>query len=429
MLNALLLFVLACSQQCLAASTISVKPAMPPPLASATAAAAAAADAGAAASSSGGSNPVFALAGFLKDQLVRMKDGTVECYTNHKRCNEIRSKQKAFALSNGQPRRTATSGGITYEEYDFLQRGKDDRGKVGSLVFMSMFAPNFLPYMIMFNPGAMPSPFRPPQAATAGSSIEETKWERISRQRTHAVLSALLDMEKNARVAPTLSKMNPFGAGKTRRTMERIDSMGHTGAALLADAKAVGPSGGAGILQMLSDKIYKSSADGPWTKKDTQLLSVPKPIIRGLAGAISAETGPPSSFLPNFMIRGQVINHITKVAEADEFLVKNNIDLGTIAGEPLLQACDIRLIGGPGRSDAELRKGLKQWLVDVTPAEDGRQYNANLARAALLGYNAVDGARDARSMSYLPRLMFQGQYGGQVISRYEESKNQKKRRK
>ena len=85
MLNTLLLFVLAFSQQCLAASTISVKPAMPPPLASATAAAAAA-DAGAAASSSGGSNPVFALAGFLKDQLVRMKDGTVECYTNHKRC-------------------------------------------------------------------------------------------------------------------------------------------------------------------------------------------------------------------------------------------------------------------------------------------------------------------------------------------------------
>jgi hypothetical protein len=419
-----LLLVLGCPPF-LAASTITVKPAMPPPLASAAAAADAAA---AGSSSSGGQNPVFALAGFLKDQLVRMKDGTVECYTNHKRCNDIRSKQRTFAQSNGEPRRTATSGGITYEEYDFLQRGKDDRGKVGSLVFMSFFAPNFLPYMIMFNPGAMPSPFRVPPAA-AGSAIEETKWEKISRQRTHAVLSALLDMEKSARVAPTLSKMNPFGAGKTKRTMERIDAMGHTGATLLTTADVVGSSGGAALLRMLSNKLYKSSADGPWDKKDTQLLTVPKPIIRGLAGAISAETGPPSSFLPNFMVRGQVINHIQKVAEADEFLVKNNIDLGTIAGEPLMQACDVRLIGGPGRSDDELRQGLKQWLNDVTATEDGKQCNANLARAALLGYNAVEGARDARSMSYLPRLMFQGQYGSQVVPRYEDAKSQKKRRK
>ena len=68
----LLLLVLACSQ-CLAASTISVKPAMPPPLASATSAAADSA------ASSGGQNknPVVALAGFLKDQLVRMKDGAL----------------------------------------------------------------------------------------------------------------------------------------------------------------------------------------------------------------------------------------------------------------------------------------------------------------------------------------------------------------
>jgi len=396
---------------------------MPPPLVSATAAAA-----DTAAGSSGGQNSVVALAGFLKGQLVRMKDGTVECYTNHKRCNDIRSKQKAFALTNGQPRRTATTGGITYEEYDFLQRGKNDRGKVGSLIMMSFFAPNFLPYMLMFNPGAMPSPFTVPPG-NAGSSIEETKWEKISRQRTHAVLSALLDMEKSARVAPTLSKMNPFGASKTKRAMERVDNMGNIGATLLTSADAVGPSGGAGLLHILSDKLYKPRTDDePWTRKETQLMTVPKPIIRGLAGAISAESGPPSSFLPNFMVRGQVVNHIQKVAEADEFLVTNNIDLRSIAGDPLMQACDIRLIGGPGRSDDELREGLKHWLEDVTPAEGGKQYNSNLARAALLGYNAVDGARDARSMSYLPRLMFQGQYGGQVISRYEEAKSQKKKR-
>ena len=375
----------------------------------------------------GGKNPVIALAGFIKDQVVRMKDGTVEMYTNHKKCNDIRSKQKEFAAKAGLVRRDATTGGITYAEYDFLQRGKEDRSKLGSLMFMVFFAPNFLPYAIMFNPGMMPSPFKIPPRPGA---MEETRWEAISRQRTHAVIAAMLDMEKSARVAPAMAKFNPFGAAKTKRNMERIDRLANTGGTLLAANGVCGSGGGAGILGMLSDKLYKSSAE-PFTKKETQLVSVPKPIIKGLASAISAES-PPSGLLPNFMLRGQVINHIQKVAMADEFLVKQNIDLTTIGGDLLLDTCNLRLIGGPGRSDDELREGLKQWLNNVVVEPEAKtkanmQYNSNLARAALMGYNAIDGARDGRSSSYLPRLLFQGQYGGQLIARYEEEAASKKR--
>jgi len=376
----------------------------------------------------GGKNPVVALAGFVKDQVVRMKDGTIELYTNHKKCNDIRSKQKEFAVKSGQIRRDATTGGITYAEYDFLQRGKDDRGKLGSLLFMMFFAPNFLPYAIMFNPGMMPSPFKvPPRSSGA---VEETRWEAISRQRTHAVIGAMMDMEKSARVAPAMAKMNPFGGAKTKRNMERIDQMAHAGGAFLAASGASGLQGGADILSLLSDKLYKASAE-PFTKKETQLVAVPKPIIKGLASAISAES-PPSGLLPNFILRGQVVNHIQKVATADEFLFKQDIDLATVSGDLLLEACNLRLIGGPGRSDDELREGLKQWL-NVVVAEPkvktdaNMQYNSNLARAALMGYNAVDGARDDRSSSYLPRLLFQGQYGAQSTAQYEKETASTKR--
>ena len=60
-------------------------------------------------------------------------------------------------------------------------------------------------------------------------------------------------------------------------------------------------------------------------------------------------------------------------------------------------------------------EGLKAWLdlsvrqPEVIVKESGKYCNANLLRTALLSYNTLDGARDSRAASYLPRLLFQGQ--------------------
>ena len=396
------------------ASSVSTTASVATPPAPRLASAGGAGDAGGA-GEEGGGNPVTALVGFVKDQLVRMKDGTVEMYSNHKECNHIRSKQKLYAESIGLAKRTPTTGGITYRDYDFLQKGKDDRGKVGSLLFMMFFAPNFLPYAIMFNPGMMPSSFKTPPRA----GVEETRWEKISRQRTHSVVKTMLDLERSARVAPTLSKMNPFGGAKTRRLLEKMDRLSATGGTMLAAQGVDGLKGGSMVLEALKDHVYTRETP---SKKELQLVDMPKPLMRGLANVIEAES-PPSSFLPLFLVRGSVINHLQKVAAADEFLVNQKVDLDTIADELLEEACSKRLIGGLGRNPDELRMGLKQWLDDVVVKPDamtgangdgeaasGIHYNPNLARAALMAYNAVDGARDSRSSSYLPRLLFQGQF-------------------
>ena len=113
------------------------------------------------------------------------------------------------------------------------------------------------------------------------------------------------------------------------------------------------------------------------------------------------------------MNRGKLVSHLNKIAECDDFLVDQGIDLGSLDTAHLVEACSERLIGGLGRSDEELRECLSEWLnlSVIQPSEKaaGKYYNANLAKFSLLCYNALDATRDERSASYLPRMLYQGQ--------------------
>ena len=362
----------------------------------------------------GGKNPVLQLANYVKDSVVRMKDGSVELYTNHKQCNSIRSKQKDFLakaalLLPESERKAATkyrasAGGVTYEEFDFLQKGKDDRGKLANVVFMMVFAPNFVPYAFMFFPEMLPSPF------AMNSSVGFNKIEMISRERTHAVLHAMIDIERSTRVAPLLSNLNPFGKNKQKRTMENLERLANAGGALLSADGAVGPKGAELIVNVLKDEIYTKEKP----KKDrTSLTILPKPIVKGLGRAMEAPAS--NQFLPTFLMRGKVLNALVQIKASDEFLVDQDVDLDSLHVDLLQDACSKRLIGGPARTKKEMIDALSNWLdLSVrepaqTCQESGLHYNDNLLRAALLSYNAVDASRDPRSSSYLTRVMYQGQ--------------------
>ena len=371
-------------------------------------------------SSSGGGNPVTQLFGYVKDSVLRLKDGSVEMVTNHKRCNTIRSKQKEYLaqiqsnMSEDQIKKmgrriTPTTGGISYEEFDFLQKGKEDRSKLGNIAFMMFAAPNFLPYTFMFFPDMLPGPFKP---ATNRMGLQFNKWEMISRERSHAVIKTLLDLERDARVPPALANLNPFGRGKTKRRLERMQKFEETAAFILASKDASGKLGAKIALNIFRNEIYVPAAS--FSKKKQNLMHIPKIIIKGLATALDAPTAP-SKFLPTFFIRGRILNNLKKIENADQFLVNQNIDLNSIRSDLLVEACNARLIGGPERSDEEMRTGLEQWLNMAVkePAthvkETGLSYNGNFARTVLLSFNAIDAVRDNRAASYLPRLMFQGQ--------------------
>jgi hypothetical protein len=364
-------------------------------------------------------NPVGQLAGYVKGSFLRMKDGSVQLYSNHKRCNEIRTKQKeylSFAAASLPEmeqkiatKYTVSAGGISYEEFDFLTKGKDDRGKLANIVFMMFFAPNFVPYAFMFFPDMLPSPFAMP---VNKMGLPQSKWHDISRERTHAVVQALLDLEKAARVAPMLANLNPFGKGKTRRMMERMDGFGHDIGGILLANNAIGKQGGELVLEVLKDEIYTTEKP---KKEHANLVSMPKAIMNGLGRALEAPSF--NTLIPTFIVRGKVLNNLKAIENADQFLVAQNIDLKSLSAELLQEACSDRLIGGLGRTGDEMVQRLESWLDNtvrqpgILVEKTGVYYNGNLARAALLCYNALDGGRDGRSASYLPRLLYQGQMG------------------
>jgi LETM1-like protein len=368
------------------------------------------------------SNPVVQLASFVKDSLVRTKDGCGLLWSNHQRCNSIRSKQREHRDKlqkqweiEGQmtppevkKRLKAVQGGITYEEFAFLTKGKEDRAKLTQIVFLMYGAPRFLPYLLMVSPNMLPSPFAPP----LDTSGRETKWEKFTRERSHAVLNTLLSMEREAKKVPALAKLNIFGKKAQEQRMDSLHRTGSLVSRILSAPGAQGSTGAQLFFHSLSSHVYTTTEV---TRAESRLVHVPACIIKGLTTAIEGPS-PWSGFLPNFMTRGKVIAHLQKISAADQFLVDEGIDLGSVDSTLLSEACLERLLGsGPHRTHEDLVDSLGTWLELTVhqPAakiqETGHHYNSNLAKLFLLCYNALDTTRDNRLDLFLPRVLFQGQ--------------------
>jgi hypothetical protein len=376
-------------------------------------------------------NPIGQIGFYVKNSFLRFKNGSVQLYTNHQRCKDIRLQQRAYLAECASTlpleeqkkalKYSPSAGGISYEDYDFLIKGKTDRGKLSNIVFMMFFASNFVPYAFMFFPDMLPTPFaRDPNAKFGGGT---SPLETLSRERTHAVIQTLLNMERTARVPPFTAKMNPFGGGKTKRAMEQMDRLGQLGGGILAAKDAIGSKGSEIVLKILHDEIYTEIDDKK--KNKNGLAIVPSIIVKGLGKAMDPSS---QSFLPGFLLKGKVLTSLRQMEDADDFLVDQKIDLETLSQELLQEACSDRLMGGPGRSVEENRESLASWLDQtvVQPSKvvaetPGVTYNGNLARVALMCYHAVDGARDARAASFLPRLLFQGQVAGMMTAGYGAS--------
>jgi len=371
-------------------------------------------------SNDGGDNMVLQLFGFFKNSVVRTVDGTKEMWGNHGRCNQIRAKQKYhreklqkqwefeeqdLTSKELNERLSKVNGGVTYDEFVFLIKGKEDRGKLMNIAFMMWGAPRILPYAMMFYPNLLPGPFAPLQDA----SSKESKLEKLSRERTHAVIRTLLKIENEARVVPALAKLNIFGKKKQARRMDEMDSLGKTIWQIMSSSETKSNNDGALIaMNTMEDSLYSSNTI---TRAEQRLVNVPCCITNGILTGIDG-SNLLQGIMPQFMKRGQIISHIQKLNDIDNFLVDNKINLDDFSTARLLEACSDRLIGGPGQTDDEMRNYLANWLDLTTykPTEriekTGEYFNTNLAKTAMMGYYSVSGARDDRSVSYLPRLMF-----------------------
>jgi hypothetical protein len=355
------------------------------------------------------------LAGYVKDSLAKTADGCGQLWTNHGKCNDIRKKvnihrervklaweeESGASLTPYQKDRLKNlMGGISYEEYVFLQRGKEDRSKVFNLLFLMWGAPRFLPYALMFNPEMLPSSFR-------DTSTGEALWTALSRGRSTAVVQALLNLEQNAhRAAPAWSRLNVFSRSKPDEAKVQLLNVIQQ----VSDALGSGlrpPAGGEQLLSSFRPYLYRDGSD--FTRAERRLCHVPKPLVQGVNGILNGGSGGGilASLQPHFVTRGRVVGHIRKVAESDDFLVTNSMNLTTIPKRFLQEACSERLMGVLGLSAGELRQQLADWLALTMPSADsGEFYNDNVARLALMGYYSCWAARDGQSALQLPPLLY-----------------------
>lgn len=426
----------------------------------------------AAASSSSGPNVVVQLANYLKDSVVRTVTGCGQLWSNHQQCNEIRKKQSVFRaqlqhqweaqnLYETESRKQVLQrlqreqGGITYDEYIFLRRGKEDRGKVLNLSFLIWGAPRFLPYALMFNPEMLPSPFQADKAMVGESSVADT----LSRERAQAVLSTLMIMEKQAVAVSRgyLSNLNIFGKKKQHdKKQDLAKVVTETGEVFRRSALLTAPSAPTAthLLERFAPYLYRVDID--FNRAEQRLCHVPACIVQGIGRAVLGQgvPGVVAQLTPAFLHRGKLIGHIQKVAAADNFLVQANIDLDTVPQRLIQEACQERLMdAGPHRSLKDLRASLNEWLqlttakpslanfatvppLMVAPVETESDvesnnnhlpwipvvyYNGNLARMVLMAYYGCAAARDSRCASRLPQLLYKGGSESQTVDKVKGS--------
>jgi hypothetical protein len=151
-----------------------------------------------------------------------------------------------------------------------------------------------------------------------------------------------------------------------------------------------------------------------------RLANVPRPVIQGMANILAGGAGGFfAGIQPTFLTRGQIVGHIRKLEETDDFLVDANIDLQTINKRLLREACSDRFLGAPGMTEDELRQGLADWL-DLVVMEPAAQlqskeityHNGNLCRFVVMAYNSLQSTRNERSTATLPRLLYSGSRNG-----------------
>lgn len=387
---------------------------------------------------------MLALVGYVKTSITTTIDGVGELWANHGRCNDIRKKLSTHRdlvkgewaaqgdLTNLQKEQLKKiQGGISYEEYVFLQKGKEDRGKVLNLLFLMWGAPKFLPYALLFNPSILPTPFK---TTTEG---EESIWALQSRQRSAAVLKALVALEQSSKETSgsgfSLAKMNVFGKKEQAKKQLQLVTMTETCRRMLQDSTISGRLGAEQVLSSLPRGwLYKTATPDvngagddenndddvipDFDRGEKRLVHVPKPIIQGLTSVLNGGAGGLfANFQPTFMTRGRLLGHITKVEQADDFLVGAQIDLDSIPHKLLREACGDRFIDNPVSSEEEMRLQLANWL-DLTVHEPAAKlqnkealyHNGNMARMVLMAYNCMESTRAPSSASTIPRLLYTG---------------------
>ena len=340
-------------------------------------------------------NPVAQLIGFVKYTAVETVNGCKQLYTNHQKCNGIRKQIKEYHLKHNPGVKNTNSlpiMGITFAEYNFLQQGKADRGKVFNLIFLSLGAPKFLPYALLFNPDMLPTPLKM-KAGNQGT---------LQRRPTFTALPLLIQLEDRIVNPPE----NPIGklmfwTKKEKETRRNFLLKLREEAFANLESRSRGFSTGA----VYPDASLFTS-DTPISRADQRLCQLPPQLISSISQVLSGgKSGFLSGLTPNFMTRGNICSHLNQINEADDFLRNNQVNLTSVDDYLIQKTCADRWIESSSGNVERMRDRLDLWL-ETTHHNTTDYYNQNLHKLSLMGINALQAIQEDCEPPTLTSAMF-----------------------
>jgi hypothetical protein len=144
-----------------------------------------------------------------------------------------RHTQQAIRICQKSPRHALASAWYyrLHEEYHFLRKGLVDRNKLLAVIMVSLCLPNYFVYYLWSFPDMMLGPSMKSSSNSHDQGTADAN--ELSRKRCHAVISAMVDMEKGARVAFWSAKINHFGRKATERSIARLGNLVNDGCSLM----------------------------------------------------------------------------------------------------------------------------------------------------------------------------------------------------
>ncbi|KAG5188666.1 hypothetical protein JKP88DRAFT_353363 [Tribonema minus] len=319
-------------------------------------------------------------ADMVKDSFRRFKAGMTGQWDSFQRCKAIRERLRAPGAAP-----------VTYEEFMALQRGKEDRNKLLQVGVVWVAVPEAIPFVLSFLPGVIPSTFE-------NDADRAQRFRNFNAARVRAALALLDTVDKEC---------------LNKNEKKRVEFAQYREAAVRV-MKAHTCEDAFGVFEAHTFALVPADTDAQQRRRarprpPTTVEGMPGPLAKGLAKALGLCT----PWMPAFLCRGPLREHLRKVAAGDAVLARTPLD--ALRGRELREAACARALDAAHPDERELRRRLAEWLrltgaplgVDDCDAGAERVFVPERAKAAMLAVNVVASARAARE-SELPKLLLGG---------------------
>jgi hypothetical protein len=362
---------------------------------------------------SGSTNPISNLG----NSLTRLVNGVKQAPTQIREVNLLKKRVKAEG-----------DGSLTYSEYKFLERSKDDFMKCVRLGLTASVSPELFFYSYIVVPAiSVDNPWAWVQLPSAfDNEKEQGMRNRIKiKRRQHAVMRGMTNLMENS-IDDAPAKMRAQRMAQMERVKLACKALSgksfdaaigvlepyYTATTTVADNgsssnnknKNIKKAAAVGAVKSNTKRMLHSRKKDGKQRIDMCLDGLPWVTVKDACKSFGFD-GLPNIFVLRRLNKGELSKHFDTIRKADEHLDK--IGVQSLTDTELADVCMERCISIDNtRSTGELRKDVGEWLSLVQePPTSKEQYNDQNLRLIMAGLHTVKGARRSRFGSGMKSLL------------------------